>query len=68
MVRVIILSAVIGLLTVLEPAQQRASEAYLSKGLVELVSSPNFGQNRAFLGYICRLLDLLITRREQSRS
>jgi hypothetical protein len=51
-------------LTLLEPAQQRASEALLSKALIGLVSSPQFEQSRAFLGYVCRLLDLLITKRK----
>jgi hypothetical protein len=55
-------------LTFVEPAQQQASNLYLSKELIGLVSSPRFSDSRAFLGYICKLLDLLITQREHHRS
>lgn len=51
------------LLTAAEPAQQQASNSYLSQELIELVSSPRFNDGRAFLGYTCKLLDLLISHR-----
>jgi hypothetical protein len=48
----------------LEPAQQQASDLCLSKELIQLISSPRFNDSRAFLGYTCKILELLITRRE----
>ncbi|RDW66446.1 hypothetical protein BP6252_10081 [Coleophoma cylindrospora] len=45
-----------------EPAQLQASNSYLSKSLVELISSPRFSNSTAFLGYVCKILDLLITQ------
>ncbi|KAK0122658.1 hypothetical protein ONS96_009696 [Cadophora gregata f. sp. sojae] len=42
-----------------EPAQKQASESFLTKELVELISSPRFDDSRAFLGYACKLLDLM---------
>ncbi|KAH8598786.1 armadillo-type protein [Bisporella sp. PMI_857] len=43
-----------------EPAQLQASNAFLSKELVELISNPRFNDNRSFLGYSCKLLELLL--------
>ncbi|KAG0649906.1 hypothetical protein D0Z07_3693 [Hyphodiscus hymeniophilus] len=45
-----------------EPAQMQASNSFLSKELIELISSPRFNDSRAFLGYICKILDLLIAQ------
>ncbi|KAL3427756.1 GTP binding protein [Phlyctema vagabunda] len=45
-----------------EPAQLQASNSNLSRSLIELVSSPRFNDTRAFLGYVCKLLGLLITQ------
>ncbi|XMA10138.1 hypothetical protein WAI453_002929 [Rhynchosporium graminicola] len=45
-----------------EPAQKQASDAYLTKELVELISSPRFNDSRAFLGYACKLLDLMVAQ------
>ncbi|EPE31627.1 ARM repeat-containing protein [Glarea lozoyensis ATCC 20868] len=45
-----------------EPAQQQASDLFLSKELVQLISSPSFNDSRSFLNYICQILDLLATR------
>ncbi|RDW71776.1 hypothetical protein BP5796_07810 [Coleophoma crateriformis] len=45
-----------------EPAQLQASNSYLTKSLVELISSPRFSNSTAFLGYVCKILDLLITQ------
>ncbi|CAG8958675.1 hypothetical protein HYFRA_00011517 [Hymenoscyphus fraxineus] len=45
-----------------EPAQQHASDSMLSLELIKLISSPAFNEGRAFLGYACKILDLLITR------
>ncbi|KAF7879080.1 hypothetical protein EAF04_000280 [Stromatinia cepivora] len=42
------------------PAQQQASSSYLSKELITLIASPRFKDCVHFLGYICKLLDLLI--------
>ncbi|KAJ8069954.1 hypothetical protein OCU04_000360 [Sclerotinia nivalis] len=42
------------------PAQQQASSSYLSKELITLIASPRFKDSVHFLGYICKLLDLLI--------
>lgn len=44
-----------------EPAQLQASNSSLSGELIKLISSPLFNSCRAFLGYICKILDLLIT-------
>lgn len=54
------------MLTLEEPAQQQASNAFLSKELIELISSPRFIDSRAFLGYTCKILDLLIAQRMSS--
>lgn len=45
-----------------ERAQQEASEALLTKELVTLVTTPSFLENRAFIGYVCKLLDLMVTK------
>ena len=45
-----------------EPAQQQASNSFLTKELIEVMSSPAFNDNRAFLGYTCKLLDLMIAQ------
>jgi hypothetical protein len=50
-------------LTSLEPAQQQASAASLTKELIDLISSPRFDDARAFLGYVCKILDLMIAQR-----
>ncbi|RAL63453.1 hypothetical protein DID88_003873 [Monilinia fructigena] len=42
------------------PAQQQASSSYLSRELITLIASPRFKDIVHFLGYICKLLDLLI--------
>ncbi|APA06669.1 hypothetical protein sscle_02g014390 [Sclerotinia sclerotiorum 1980 UF-70] len=42
------------------PAQQQASSSYLSRELITLIASPRFKGSVHFLGYICKLLDLLI--------
>ncbi|KAF7949618.1 uncharacterized protein EAE97_003127 [Botrytis byssoidea] len=42
------------------PAQQHASSAFLSKELITLIASPRFKDSVHFLGYVCKLLDLLI--------
>ncbi|TGO34093.1 hypothetical protein BHYA_0213g00230 [Botrytis hyacinthi] len=42
------------------PAQQQASSAFLSKELIALIASPRFKDSVHFLGYVCKLLDLLI--------
>jgi hypothetical protein len=51
-----------------EPAQQQASNAFLAKELIGLVSSPAFNDSKAFLGYICKILDLMVTQRMYSRA
>ncbi len=53
-------------LTLAEPAQLQASNSLLSKELIELISSPRFIDGRAFLGYTCKILDLLVTQRMSS--
>jgi hypothetical protein len=50
-------------LTPEEPAQAQASNSFLSKELIELISSPRFIDSKAFLGYVCKILDLLIAQR-----
>lgn len=50
----------------IEPAQIQASDYSLSKALVDLISGPRFNEAKAFLGYICKLLDLLIAHRQSS--
>jgi hypothetical protein len=50
-------------LTQAEPAQLQASNSFLSMELIELISSPRFNDSRAFLGYTCKILDLLIAQR-----
>ncbi|PBP17238.1 GTP binding protein, partial [Diplocarpon rosae] len=42
-----------------EPSQRQASESLLTKELVELISSPRFNNSRQFLGYMCKMLDLM---------
>jgi len=54
---------IIEMLILIEPAQQQASNSFLTKELIELVSSPRFNDSRAFLGYVCKILDLLIQQR-----
>jgi hypothetical protein len=49
-------------LTLSEPAQQQASNSFLTAKLIEVISSPNFNDSRAFLGYTCKLLDLMIAQ------
>lgn len=48
------------LLTFAEPAQLQASNSFLTKELIELVSGPAFNDCKAFLEYICKILDLLV--------
>lgn len=55
-------------LTLLEPAQLQASNSFLGKELIDLISSPRFSGSRFLLGYVCKLLGLLITQGEASRS
>ncbi|KAG9231722.1 armadillo-type protein [Amylocarpus encephaloides] len=43
-----------------EPAQKQASTLSLGKQLIGLIGGPTLNDNRAFLGYACKLLDLLI--------
>ncbi|KAI9746721.1 MAG: hypothetical protein M1818_000436 [Claussenomyces sp. TS43310] len=43
-----------------EPAQKQASENFLTRELIDLVRSPDFIESRTFLGYICKLLDMMI--------
>jgi hypothetical protein len=50
-------------LTSTEPAQQQASNSFLTVELIEVISSPMFNDSRAFLGYTCKLLDLMIAQR-----
>ncbi|CZR61224.1 uncharacterized protein PAC_11120 [Phialocephala subalpina] len=45
-----------------EPAQKQASDFFLTKELIELISSPKFDDAKAFLGYICKILDLMVTQ------
>lgn len=45
-----------------EPAQKQASAAFLTSELIELISSPRFNDASAFLGYICKMLDLMIVK------
>lgn len=52
------------LLTSPEPAQKQASDFFLTKELIELISSPRFNDAKAFLGYICKILDLMVTQRK----
>lgn len=54
----------IHLLTSPEPAQKQASDFFLTKELIELISSPKFDDAKAFLGYICKILDLMVTQRK----
>jgi len=42
-----------------EPAQKQASESFLTRELIDLITSPRFADSRAFLGYACKLLDLM---------
>jgi hypothetical protein len=56
------------MLTFPEQAQQQASNLLLTKELIELISSPRFNDSKAFLGYICKLLDLMIAQRMYSKS
>jgi hypothetical protein len=51
-----------------EPAQKLASESHLTEALVELLSNPTFSHIKAFLGYICKLLDMMIEQRTLSKS
>ncbi|KAI9640853.1 hypothetical protein NHQ30_010694 [Ciborinia camelliae] len=44
----------------LVPAQKQASSSYLSRELITLIASPRFQDSVHFLGYVCKLLDLLI--------
>lgn len=53
-------------LTPTEPAQQQASNSFLTKALIEMISNPAFNDSRAFLGYACKLLDLMIAQRVYS--
>lgn len=50
------------LLTQTEPAQKQASESFLTRELIDLISSPGFNDSRAFLGYACKLLDLMVAQ------
>ncbi|KUJ20717.1 ARM repeat-containing protein [Mollisia scopiformis] len=45
-----------------EPAQTLASECFLTKELIDLISSPRFHDAKAFLGYICKIIDLMVTQ------
>ncbi|KAH6707768.1 armadillo-type protein [Leptodontidium sp. MPI-SDFR-AT-0119] len=45
-----------------EPAQKQASESFLTRELIDLISSPGFNDSRAFLGYACKLLDLMVAQ------
>jgi len=45
-----------------EPAQLQASNSFLTKELIELISGPALTDCKAFLGYICKTLDLMITQ------
>lgn len=47
-----------------EPAQQRACTAGLTNELIDLMSGPRFNDSRVFLGYICKLMDLMVTQRK----
>ncbi len=48
----------------LEPAQQQASQLFLTKEIIELISSSRFNENRSSLSYyICKLLDLMVGQR-----
>ena len=54
----------------LEPAQKQASQSFLTKELIDLISSPRFRESSAFIGYVCKLLDMLVeqgTSRPSSR-
>lgn len=53
-------------LTSAEPAQQQASNYFFTAELIEVMSSPTFNDSRAFLGYTCKLLDLMIAQRTRS--
>ncbi|TVY36666.1 hypothetical protein LOCC1_G006584, partial [Lachnellula occidentalis] len=44
------------------PAQLQASNSFLSKEFTELISGPALNECKAFLLYICKILDLLITQ------
>lgn len=54
-------------LTSAEPAQQQASNSLLTGELIDVISSPKFNDSRAFLGYTCKLLDLMIAQRRYSQ-
>ncbi|TVY25020.1 hypothetical protein LHYA1_G006454 [Lachnellula hyalina] len=45
-----------------DPAQLQASNSFLSKELIELISGPALNECRAFLVYICRILNLIVTQ------
>ncbi|OBT44781.1 hypothetical protein VE00_05324 [Pseudogymnoascus sp. WSF 3629] len=45
-----------------EPAQKQASEFNLSKALVQFISGPDFEEHRPFLGYACKLLDMVVVQ------
>jgi hypothetical protein len=53
-------------LTSTEPAQQQASNSFLTRELMEVISNTLFNDSRAFLGYTCKLLDLMIAQRMYS--
>ncbi|KAM3086807.1 hypothetical protein ACMFMG_000929 [Clarireedia jacksonii] len=42
------------------PAQQQASKSYLSRELTTLISSPRFRNSMHFLGYVCKIFEMLI--------
>ncbi|KAI6713290.1 hypothetical protein JHW43_004163 [Diplocarpon mali] len=43
----------------IQPAQKQASECFLTKELIDLISSPRFNDSRPLLGYLCKILDLM---------
>ncbi|KFY75619.1 hypothetical protein V499_04421 [Pseudogymnoascus sp. VKM F-103] len=45
-----------------EPAQKQASEFNLSKALVQFITDPDFEEHRPFLGYACKLLDMVVVQ------
>ncbi|KFZ12256.1 hypothetical protein V502_07175 [Pseudogymnoascus sp. VKM F-4520 (FW-2644)] len=45
-----------------EPAQKQASEFNLSTALVQFISDPDFEEHRPFLGYACKLLDMVVVQ------
>jgi hypothetical protein len=50
------------LLISVEPAQEQASKSFLTRELIGLVTGPRRLEAKPFVGYICKILELLSTQ------